>query len=218
MASPIHHTLPNEPGDTAWFYRQNKFEQAEVLRQVAYKRRQWPGLHDGHSSIRPQHYYPHILPLGNERLVFYKGFAVQILEYMSEERIAPHTELLNLKSSQAACLNFLFQLRTDWDLAAGVLRHFLDGLVSIEDIQFEYTGPPEATEWLGEPPSGGRGQNRTSIDAAIFWKNRHGQRCAALVEWKYTERNFGRCAIDVVETLLIVCLVTSKHAEIRPER
>ena len=33
--------LPGEEGgDTAWFYRQNSFEQQEVFRQVAFKHRQ----------------------------------------------------------------------------------------------------------------------------------------------------------------------------------
>ena len=192
--SPIRHALPGEPGDSAWFYRQNKFEQGEILRQVAFKRRQWPDLADGHSRNRPQHYYPHILPEGNERLAFYPAFADEVQRYMEREHIAPHTELLNLKSSQAACLNFLFPLRQDRVFCTKVLRHFLSGLVSIEDIQFEYTGPAEATEWLGEPRSGGRGQNRTSIDTAIFWRDNQGNMCATLAEWKYTERNDGRCS------------------------
>jgi hypothetical protein len=150
MTSIIHHALPSEPGDTGWFYHQNKFEQGEIQRQVAYKRRHCPDLADGHSRNRPQHYYPLILPEGSEGLVFYTAFADDVLQYIERERIAMHTELLNLKSSQAACLNFLFPFRKDRVFGTKVLRHFLNGLVSIEDIQFEYTGPEEALPELRE--------------------------------------------------------------------
>ena len=33
---------------------------------MAYKRKYWPELENGHLAIRPQHDYPHILPVGNE--------------------------------------------------------------------------------------------------------------------------------------------------------
>jgi len=106
------HVLPGEEsGDTAWFQRQNRFEQREVLRQVAFKRGRWPHLPDGAASKRPTYTYPHILPAGHERLAFYEPLADAILSYLAANDIAPHSELLNLKSSQAACLNFLFPLR-----------------------------------------------------------------------------------------------------------
>jgi hypothetical protein len=49
------------------------------------------------------------------------------------------------------------------------------------------------TEWLGEPPGGKRGQNRTSADAAIWWGDTEGCSRLTLVGWKYTERQFGTC-------------------------
>ena len=164
------HVLPGEEGgDTAWFHRQNSFEQQEIYRQVAFKRVRWPHLPDGAASKRPTHIYPHILPAGHERLAFYEPLADDILSYLRANDIAPHSELLNFKSSQAACLNFLFPLHQDLDLARAVLRLLLPGLREVTGIEFEYTGPDGATEWLGEPSGGKRGQNRTSIDAAIFW-------------------------------------------------
>jgi hypothetical protein len=70
------HALPGEEsGDTAWFQRQNPFEQQEILRQVAFKRGRWPHLPDGISSKHPTHTYPHILPAGHERLAFYEPLA-----------------------------------------------------------------------------------------------------------------------------------------------
>ncbi len=189
------HVLPGEEGgDTTWFYRQNSFEQQEIFRQVAFKRRRWPDLDDGHASKRPTYTYPHILPAGHERLAFHVALADAILSYLTEEDIAAHTELQNLKSSQAACLNFLFPLRQDPGLAKAALRSFLPGLREVSGIEFEYTGPPEATRWLGEPERGKRGQNRTSIDAAIFWIGRSKREHITLVEWKYTESNFGVCS------------------------
>ena len=189
------HVLPGEEGgDTAWFSSQNSFEQQEIFRQVAFKRRRWPQLGDGSASKRPTYTYPHILPAGHERMAFYEPLADVVLSYLEEENIVLHSEVLNLKSSQAACLNFLFPFRQDLDLAKAALRPCLPGLREVTDIEFEYTGPAEATEWLGEPRGGKRGQNRTSIDAAIFWIGRSKRRCITLLEWKYTERSFGVCS------------------------
>lgn len=191
----INHVLPGNPGgDTSWFFRQNQFEQQEILRQVAYKTKYWPDLGNGKFAKRPQHTYPHILPDGNVRKAFYEPFADKVLQYLENEDIALHTEALNLKSSQVACLNFLFPFRLDLSLATKVFKPLLFGLDTVTGIEFEYTGPIEATKWLGEPLGGKRGQNRTSIDAAIFWKNNEQERHATLIEWKYTEHNFGVCS------------------------
>ncbi|MFB0533895.1 MAG: hypothetical protein ACETWR_02820 [Anaerolineae bacterium] len=188
------HVLPGEEGgDTAWFYRQNAFEQQEIFRQVAFKRQRWPHLGDGSASKWPTHTYPHILPAGHERLAFYEPLADAILSYFGVD-VALHSEVLNLKSSQAACLNFLFPFRQDLDLAKSALRPFLPGLREVTGIEFEYTGPPEVTKWLGEPERGKRGLYRTSIDVAIFWIGRSKRKHITLVEWKYTERNFGACS------------------------
>ena len=78
--------------------------------------------------------------------------------------------------------------------AKAALRPFLPGLREVTGIEFEYTGTPKVTQWLGEPERGKRGLYRTSIDAAVFWVGRSKKRCITLVEWKYTERNFGACS------------------------
>ncbi len=113
---------------------------------------------------------------------------------MESENIAMHSEALNLKSSQAACFNFLLPLRQDLKLATHVLRPYFPSMGYVTNIEFEFTCDENATTWLGEPDTGGRGQNRTSIDAAIFYNDNNGKLSASLVEWKYTERNFGRCS------------------------
>jgi hypothetical protein len=199
----FRHAMPDDKpgsGDIHWFARQNSFEQEELNHLVAYKRKTLKILEDGRYSKKPDYSYPHILPDGLLDKVFYEGMATAILDYLRNEGIQQHTELLNLKSSQAACLNFLFPLRMKPDLAANVLRPFLSGLKTVTDIQFEYTAQDETngefgcTEWLGEPPGGKRGQNRTSIDAAIFWTDVNNDKHITLVEWKYTERSFGSCS------------------------
>jgi hypothetical protein len=204
-ATQIRHKLPDDPGqgDLSWFKGQNAFEQTEIKRQVAFKRTNWPDLPNGPFVKLPNHTYPHILPANKEALAFYPGFSSDVLTYMSENDIAIHSEALNLKSSQVACLNFLFPLRLNLSLASKVLRD-MDGfqnIKSVENIEFEYTGQDETnrtnqpfTEWMGEPKSGKRGQNRTSIDAAIFWTDKQSASHITLIEWKYTERNFGVCS------------------------
>jgi hypothetical protein len=198
----IKHAMPDDEvcADKSWFFRQNEFERDELKSLVKYKRETLGIIQDGCYSKLPNHTYPHILPEGELRKVFYEPMFEEILSYLKEAKIQQHTELLNLKSSQAACLNFLFPLRMNKDLATRVLNRFLPGLSSVMSIDFEYTGQDEikgesgCTNWLGEPPGGKRGQNRTSIDAAILWKNIHGKRCVTLVEWKYSERSFGSCS------------------------
>jgi len=200
----VRHDLPDdEPGsgDTDWFYRQTPFEREEIKHLVSYKRNILGIREDGRYPKKPTLTYPHILPDGYKTAAFCPNIADQIIAHLKEEGIQEHTELLNLKSSQAACLNFLFPLRLNKSLAARVLHKHLPGLDVITDIQFEYTGQDEApgarlecTEWLGEPPNGKRGQYRTSIDAAIFWSDTLSRAHITLVEWKYTERSFGSCS------------------------
>ncbi len=207
MSTPEHivrHVLPTD-GDadlvnTAWFRRQNAFECDEISHLVAFKRDVLNISEDGAYSKRTNYTYPHILPKAHLRRSFFEPLADEILAYLEDGGIQQHTELLNLKSSQAACLNLLFPLRRDPQLAYRVLHPFLAGLEAVTGIEFEYTAQDESrgdngcTRWLGEPPGGKRGQNRTSIDAAVFWTDTHNRRCATLIEWKYTERSFGVCS------------------------
>lgn len=112
---------------------------------------------------------------------------------MQAHDIAFHRESLNLRSSQACCLNFLYPLRQNLELASEVLRGWFPQIARVIGIEFEYTGPRAVTKWLGEPPGGKRGQNRTSVDAAIWWADVAKRPRLTLVEWKYTEKRFGSC-------------------------
>jgi hypothetical protein len=192
MPTAVIHKLPDDPGsgDVTWFDRLNAFEKQETLRQALYKRAHWPELPDGQWSKRPGYIYPHILPEGHQEKAF---FDPSVMDYAEANNIAFHTESLNLRSSQACCLNFLYSLRQGLDLASRVLKPWLSDLARVTTIEFEYTGPPEVTDWLGEPPAGKRGQNRTSADAVIWWENRDGKPKRTVLEWKYTEKEFGSC-------------------------
>lgn len=188
------HHLPGEGPNTAWFERLNAFEQQETLRQVAFKRSRWPDMPDGAWSKNRRLTYPHILTEGCLERVFFNDIATDVLRYCRDDSdpIAIHTEALNLRSSQVCCFNVLFPLREDLDLARVALVSVLPGVEAVGRIEFEYTGPDGATEWLGEPSGGGRGLNRTSVDAAVWWRGPKG-RHLTLIEWKYTERKFGTC-------------------------
>ena len=191
----FEHVLPDEVGETRWFDRQNPFEQEVIKRQVKFKRTCWPGLSNGRDENYPDHLYCHILPAGCEYLSIYEPIAMDLFSYLSTANIKIHPGIRNLKSSQAACFNIMFPLKQDLRLAKLAFSSFLPNIESVDNIEFEYTGPAEITEWLGEPSKGMRGENRTSIDAAIFWTSREDRRNITLVEWKYTERNFGSCSM-----------------------
>ena len=199
------HVMPGEQGDTGWYYRQNPFEQEVINRQVAFKHAHWPVLSDGRDVNNPTHTYSHILPAGCEYISVYEPIALELFSYLSKEYIEIHSGIRNLKSSQAACFNILFPMRKDLNLAKSALGHFLPNVESIDDMEFEYTGPPDITQWLGEPTKGKRGQNRTSIDAAVFWRDQGGRSNISLIEWKYTERNFGTCSMYSSKEKKIIC-------------
>ncbi len=190
------HCLPEdsgELGEVQWFHRLNAFEQQETRRQVVFKRAHWPQLPDGCWSGRRGYFYPHILPAGHEEKNLYPSIHGDLLQYLEQEDIAQHREWANLRSSQVCCLNFLFPLRQQIGAAAAALSPLLPRVKAVDQIEFEYTGPDGATAWLGEPPGGKRGQNRTSVDAAIWWRDGGGNSHLTLVEWKYTEKQFGGC-------------------------
>lgn len=191
------HHLPTDPEATpeatAWFHRYSPFVRAETERQVGWKRRTFPSWPDGTWHKRPTFTYPHLLPADRWSSNLFDGIRDEVLQYVATEDIAWHGEKANLRSSQVCCLNVLFPSRLDLDLAAILLAPALPGVRSVERIEFEWTGPEDATQWLGEPPGGKRGQNRTSADAAIWWDDGHSRRLT-LLEWKYTETAFGTCS------------------------
>lgn len=143
-------------------------------------------------------WYPFCLPRERAEENLFSGIRTAALDYFRRQRIAWHDgqgsrPSNHLCSSQVCCVNFMFPLKQDLNKANSILSKALPGLDRVLNIEFEYTGPGSATEWLGEPPGGRRGQYRTSIDAAVWWKNHQNKTRLTLVEWKYTEQSFGDC-------------------------
>ena len=195
MSEKKYHGLPgnNQGLDSHWFERLNEFQKIMTLRQIKFKKDKWPYLDDGEFIKWPNYYYPHILPAGNLEKNFYPGIFSDVQQYLRENDVELHTEALNLLSSQVCCFNFLFPLKKDIDKANSILSAVLPRLKEVLNIKFEYTGPDSTTEWLGESSIGKRGQNRTSIDAAVWWVDKKEYKKLTLIEWKFTEKAFGTC-------------------------
>lgn len=106
-------------------------------------------------------------------------------------------------SSQIACLNHLFQIRSDKSAVLKILKNISNDFVdvfkistdvkeniyenSLEDtqgyIQFEAVSDKD---YLNEGQTT-RGNNCTSVDALIYAKHKDGSKWLIPVEWKYTE-------------------------------
>ena len=184
----VRHVLPPEQGETKWLTPQ-RVEAQETVRQAQFKRKHGPSCQTEPVARRVSHSYPHILPDGDGQIkkAPLPDGARRILDHCKSHGIALHTEALNLRSSQICCLNTMFPLLLDLELAREDLADVLPGVTEVTRIDFEHTGP-EDDRLAGEPrPVDGR--LRTSIDVAIWW--RRGARALGLCEWKYTETATG---------------------------
>jgi hypothetical protein len=168
--------------------------------------------------------YPFCVPRERAEENLFREIRTAALDYCKRQGISWHDgqddkPSNHLCSSQVCCFNFLFSLREDLDKARLILSKALPSLRRVESIEFEYTGPGSATEWLGEPPGGKRGQNRTSIDAAVWWDDERNKTRLTLVEWKYTEQSFGGCGgYRSVGNYQQHRCDTLKVQDVRPER
>lgn len=95
----------------------------------------------------------------------------------------------HLLSSQVACVNHLFALRDQQDLATLLLQSIDNAVVSAEKVydgyvEFEFIGWEK--QHLKEKGYT-RGANCTSVDAAMIGKKKDGTLCLFLFEWKYVE-------------------------------
>lgn len=131
--------------------------------------------------------------LQNPLLNLYPKIRTSAIDYFSEYSIAwwgedklrPSGHLL---SSQIACVNHLFPIREDKDLALAVLQDISPniiepGLIDGGYVGFEVIG---SENYLGEK-SHNRGEYSTSIDAVMVGKKPNGKSILVLIEWKYTE-------------------------------
>ena len=98
----------------------------------------------------------------------------------------------HLLSSQVACVNHLFPMRTSKKLADAFLKSLDMDFEEAISIKFEEDDLFLAFEKTAKDNLGGergrkRGANSTSIDAFMIGKKCDGQKVLILIEWKYTE-------------------------------
>jgi hypothetical protein len=135
-------------------------------------------------------HYPHILPKHMWNLNLWENIREEAERYFDENEIAWHMQKHNLLSSQVMCVNIFFPLRQHLDILKVWLSHHFNELEEVEKLDFEYTGP-ENKNYFNEP--GGRGQNRTSSDLSITWQDKEKRKNMLLLEFKFTEPDFGQC-------------------------
>ena len=133
--------------------------------------------------------YEHILPARQWTQNLWSGIRQTAVDYFKRKKIKWHKERDNLLSSQILCVNIFFTLKNHTSLLDGFLREFYPSLAEVTDIDFEYIGKEN---YFNEP--GGRGYNRTSTDVSIEWEDTTGKSNLLLIEFKFTEPNFGECS------------------------
>jgi hypothetical protein len=144
------------------------------------------------------HRYPHLLPQNSWVLNLWEGACYKAVKHFAQSQISWHDQKHNLLSSQIFCVNLFFPLREHLDILRLWLSSHLAEVREIIDLDFEYIGPDDPQDpsgyrnYLNEP--GSRGQNRTSADVAITWHDDKGGTNLLLLEFKFTEPNFGECS------------------------
>lgn len=134
--------------------------------------------------------YPHILPKDSWSLNLWQEISYEAIKYFARSDIAWHDQKHNLLSSQVMCVNIFFPLKQHLDvLKVWLSRHF--NVEKVIDLDFEYIGP-KGKDYFKE--NGGRGQNRTSSDLAITWEDKEKKKNMLLLEFKFTEPDFGECS------------------------
>lgn len=132
--------------------------------------------------------YPHILPSELWDLNLWEQIRDTARIHFVEDNIAWHDQRHNLLSSQILCVNIFFPLRNEHELFTGFLAGHIPQLAGVSKMYFEYIGDKN---YLNEP--GSRGRMRTSADIALEWSDASNSRGLLLLEFKFTEREFGRC-------------------------
>lgn len=132
--------------------------------------------------------YGHILPPDLWELNLWGPIRAAARAHFLEEGISWHQQRHNLLSSQIQCVNLFYPLRDANALPAEFLAKHLPTLTRVGDVHFEYIGDKN---YLNEP--GGKGAMRTSADVAIEWFDAANSRNLLVLEYKFTEKDFGPC-------------------------
>ena len=135
--------------------------------------------------------YPHILPEDSWSLNLWEEISYKAIQYFAQSEIAWHTQKNNMLSSQVMLVNIFFPLKQHLDLLKPWLSRYYSDVKNVTDLDFEYIGPKNRN-YFNE--RGGRGQNRTSSDISIVWEDKDKGRNMLLLEYKFTEPNFGECS------------------------
>lgn len=150
-----------------------------------------------HGEWRGQQ-YPHILPKDLWFLNLWEGICFKTVRYFDNLQIKWHDQKHNLLSSQILCVNLFFPLREHPEFLKLWLSSSLAGVEEVTSLHFEYIGPDFPQDPSGYRnyfrEEGSRGQNRTSADVAITWRDREGHANLLLLEFKFVEENFGVCS------------------------
>ena len=133
--------------------------------------------------------YPHILPERVWNLNLWENIRGEAQCYFNDNEIAWHMQKHNLLSSQVMCVNIFFPLKQHRGILEVWLSHYFSELERVTKLDFEYVGPKNYFNELG-----GRGQNRTSSDLAITWQDKEDRKNMLLLEFKFTEPDFGKCS------------------------
>jgi len=118
-----------------------------------------------------------------------------VLQHVEREDIGLHTFAHHVLSSQCFAFNLAGPFLEYPEQLTGALRRLLPPAVaaevaSVSRVELEYDGDDPG---FGEPSHGRRGENRTSVDIAVWWEDRAGGTNLVLVEVKFTEAEFGGC-------------------------
>lgn len=143
-------------------------------------------------------YYPHLLPQHSWVLNLWEGICFKAVEHFAQSQISWHDQKYNLLSSQILRVNLFFPLKDHPDLLKLWLSSDLADVQVVTGLDFEYVGPDDLQDASGYrnylKESGSRGQNRTSADVAITWHDSKQSTNLLLLEFKFTEPNFGECS------------------------
>jgi hypothetical protein len=102
-------------------------------------------------------------------------------------RSLDHRWILSVKSSQAYAINAFAPLEeSGLKRVFGMLGH---DVASVEAAEFEYSDPDDR---LAE--SSPRSRHQTQVDVVLRGEDVAGRRVAALIEVKFTEKDFGDCS------------------------
>lgn len=92
----------------------------------------------------------------------------------------------NMLSSQAMCFNLFVPLNGDRRLAKELLHHFLDGISSVDGIEYEHT--PKNSIFGDQSGRGG-----VDCDVLVHYTARDGAKGLVVIETKYVEYEFSLC-------------------------